>query len=74
VQADAELAQKFMNSKVFYINKKISKDEKKQGLSFQDLSAYNTRLFKFTENGKVIYEVRLASSLTKASGIVISIL
>ncbi|ELT96112.1 hypothetical protein CAPTEDRAFT_110850, partial [Capitella teleta] len=48
VHADAELAQKFLNSK--------------------DLSAYNTRLFKFEENGKTIYEVRLAASQTSQAG------
>lgn len=31
---------------------------------FQDISPYNTRLFKSSENGKVVYEVRLASALT----------
>lgn len=31
-------------------------------MSAKDISPYNTRLFKTQENGKVVYEVRLASS------------
>lgn len=33
-------------------------------LTAKDLSPYNTRLFKTTENGKTCYEVRLASAAT----------
>lgn len=31
---------------------------------FQQLSAYNTRLFKYKENGDDVYEIRLASAKT----------
>ncbi|XP_022332710.2 dipeptidyl peptidase 3-like [Crassostrea virginica] len=33
-------------------------------MSAKDISPYNTRLFKSSENGKKVYEVRLASALT----------
>uniref|UniRef100_A0A8C7Z6Y7 Dipeptidyl peptidase 3 n=1 Tax=Oryzias sinensis TaxID=183150 RepID=A0A8C7Z6Y7_9TELE len=45
---DAELAQRFLDSK--------------------KLSAYNTRLFKRSDGGKVCYEVRLASAVQKVDG------
>lgn len=39
-----------------------------QFLDEKDLSAYNTRLFKTTESGKTVYEVRLASSEASGEG------
>ncbi len=69
---DAELAQKFLTEKVScFIDFPLTR--KKREMLFgsfrirtfhsclQDLSPYNSRLFKFTEDDKTVYEVRLAS-------------
>ena len=55
---------KFYLSSRFYIVSSVIFYPLPPILLLQDLSAYNTRLFKSEDGGKVEYEVRLASAVS----------